>query len=69
MRLAFNLYETTEDSESPSADNKTILILHGLFGSKRSWQSIARQLSEQFKVITLDLRNHVSLSLQPPHEN
>jgi esterase len=58
MRLAFNLYETTEDSESPSADNKTILILHGLFGSKRNWQSIARQLSDKFQVFTLDLRNH-----------
>jgi esterase len=55
MQLAFNQFNVTEDSDS---DRQTILILHGLFGSKRNWQSIARQLSEQYQVFTLDLRNH-----------
>lgn len=55
MQLAFNQFNVTEDSDS---DRQTILILHGLFGSKRNWQSIARQLSEHFRVFTLDLRNH-----------
>ncbi|MCK5669187.1 MAG: alpha/beta fold hydrolase [Gammaproteobacteria bacterium] len=66
MRLAFNQFESSGESESSkgshagksSKDKQTILILHGLFGSKRNWQSIARQLSEQCKVFTLDLRNH-----------
>ena len=55
MDLVFNQFESPEES---NADKQTILILHGLFGSKRNWQSIARQLSEHFRVFTLDLRNH-----------
>ena len=55
MQLAFNQFESPEESNT---DKQTILILHGLFGSKRNWQSIARQLSEHFRVFTLDLRNH-----------
>lgn len=35
-----------------------LLILHGLFGSATNWRSIARQLSVQQSVYTLDLRNH-----------
>ena len=37
-----------------------IVILHGLFGSARNWQSIARKLTDNFEVITVDLRNHGS---------
>jgi len=55
MQLTFNQFNTTEDSDT---DRQTVLILHGLFGSKRNWQSIARQLSEDFQIFTLDLRNH-----------
>ncbi len=39
---------------------KPVVILHGLFGSGRNWQSIARKLAEKFHVITVDLRNHGS---------
>ena len=35
-----------------------ILILHGLFGSHRNWHPVARTLSEQNSVFSLDLRNH-----------
>ncbi len=35
-----------------------IIILHGLFGSLDNWQTIAKQLAEQYTVFTLDLRNH-----------
>lgn len=35
-----------------------LLILHGLFGSKRNWLSLAKPLSEFAKVIAIDLRNH-----------
>ncbi len=55
MRLAFNQFNTTKNAD---VDRQTILILHGLFGSKRNWQSIARLLSEECQVFTLDLRNH-----------
>ncbi len=37
---------------------RPIIILHGLFGSSRNWQGIARALAENHRVITPDLRNH-----------
>ena len=35
-----------------------LLVLHGLFGSRRNWRSIARGLSATHRVVTADLRNH-----------
>lgn len=35
-----------------------IIILHGLFGSKRNWAAIAKRLSAHHRVVSLDLRNH-----------
>lgn len=35
-----------------------LVILHGLFGSSKNWQSLAKQFSESFSVYTVDLRNH-----------
>ncbi len=35
-----------------------LLILHGLFGSSRNWQSLVRRYAEHFDVIAVDLRNH-----------
>ncbi len=35
-----------------------LVILHGLFGSKRNWASVARALADHRRVITVDLRNH-----------
>jgi esterase len=35
-----------------------LIILHGLFGSSDNWQSIAKILSSNFRVILPDLRNH-----------
>ncbi|MBL4693445.1 MAG: alpha/beta fold hydrolase [Magnetovibrio sp.] len=35
-----------------------IVILHGLFGSKRNWGAIAKALSSHHRVFSLDLRNH-----------
>lgn len=61
MRLSHTYFEPNEDPASParSAESKpVIVILHGLFGSKRNWQSIARRLGEKCRVYTLDLRNH-----------
>lgn len=42
---------------------RPVIILHGLFGSARNWQGIARALAENYHVITPDLRNHG----QSPH--
>ncbi len=42
---------------------RPVIILHGLFGSARNWQGIARALADNYHVITPDLRNHG----QSPH--
>lgn len=42
---------------------RPLIILHGLFGSGRNWQSLARALAANYRVITPDLRNHG----QSPH--
>ncbi len=46
-------YMTFGDEKSPP-----VMIVHGLFGSGRNWGVIAKRLSDQFFVITVDLRNH-----------
>ena len=35
-----------------------LIILHGLFGSARNWQSVARRLARHHRVICVDQRNH-----------
>jgi esterase len=35
-----------------------LVILHGLFGTLDNWQTIARQLSDEFTVYIVDLPNH-----------
>lgn len=37
---------------------KPIIILHGLFGSLDNWATMAKNLGNHFRVITMDLRNH-----------
>lgn len=36
----------------------SLLILHGLFGSSVNWNSIAKNLARDYRVWSLDLRNH-----------
>ena len=35
-----------------------LVIMHGLFGSSRNWQTLAKQFAQSFRVINIDLRNH-----------
>lgn len=37
---------------------KPLMILHGLFGHSDNWQTHAKKLSEYYRVILVDLRNH-----------
>ena len=46
-------YMTFGDEKSPP-----VMIVHVLYGSGRNWVVIAKRLSDQFFVITVDLRNH-----------
>lgn len=45
-----------------------VIILHGLFGTLDNWQTVARQLSENFTVFILDLRNHGRSPHAPQHD-
>lgn len=35
-----------------------LLVIHGLFGSARNWQTLAKRFGENHRVYALDLRNH-----------
>ncbi|HVS52099.1 MAG TPA: alpha/beta fold hydrolase [Opitutaceae bacterium] len=40
------------------AGNPPLVVLHGMLGSSRNWQTAGRDLAEMFHVRALDLRNH-----------
>ena len=48
----------TELAYNRAGSGPPLLIMHGLFGSGRNWQSHARRLADSFDVLTVDLRNH-----------
>lgn len=35
-----------------------LVVLHGLLGSSRNWQTVGRDLASHFHVLAVDLRNH-----------
>ena len=35
-----------------------VIILHGLYGSARNWNAIAKRLGADYRVFALDMRNH-----------
>ena len=41
-----------------ASDTPPILIAHGLFGSARNWGVLAKRLSVDRQIITVDMRNH-----------
>lgn len=48
MKLNYKVY----------GQGEPVIILHGLFGTLDNWQTLARQLAENYSVFTLDQRNH-----------
>ncbi|MEM8789623.1 MAG: alpha/beta fold hydrolase [Pseudomonadota bacterium] len=42
----------------PGPDTTPLVIAHGLFGSARNWNVIAKRLSDARPVIAVDMRNH-----------
>lgn len=36
----------------------SIVILHGLLGSSENWRAISKRLSRNYRVCSVDLRNH-----------
>ncbi|GAA5982466.1 hypothetical protein JCM10908_006659 [Rhodotorula pacifica] len=52
---------SSEKQASPSSSSQPpVVVLHGLFGSKQNWRSLAKGMAKRLDrdVITLDLRNH-----------
>lgn len=60
MKLFFREYKPARDT-----GKQPIVILHGLFGSSDNWLTQAKLLVEEYKVYTVDLRNHG----QSPHSD
>lgn len=46
------------DWPGPGADAPVLLLLHGLTGHARMWDSFARDLCKSYRVLTLDFRGH-----------
>ena len=51
-----------------ATDRPPLLIVHGLFGSARNWGVIARRLSDERQVITVDQRNHGASDWTDSHD-
>ncbi|GGE39261.1 alpha/beta fold hydrolase [Actibacterium pelagium] len=49
-------------------DRPPLLIVHGLYGSARNWGVIAKRLSDERKVIAVDMRNHGESPWQKTHK-
>ena len=50
-----------------NAPGPVLLIAHGLYGSGRNWGVIAKRLSDERTVITVDMRNHGQSAWQDSH--
>jgi esterase len=59
---------TVELAIAEAGSGDPLVILHGLFGSKRNWSSIAKQLADSRRVVTVDLRNHGASPWDPVHD-
>lgn len=63
VSLAFDHYLPTGELQTIKSENpirNPIIILHGLFGSRRNWRTLAKRISQNTnrEVFVLDLRNH-----------
>lgn len=47
-----------QDAQNGNTNALTLVVIHGLFGNSDNWNSIAKELSNDFHVYTLDLPNH-----------
>src|SRR4051794_1415183 len=41
-----------------AGEGKHLVVLHGLFGSARNWNTVAKRLGDRYHVHALDMRNH-----------
>jgi len=52
------LYKNTKISYTDSGEGNAIVFLHGFLENKKMWQEYVDFISEQFRVITIDLLGH-----------
>ncbi|CAB4394823.1 alpha/beta hydrolase [Rhizophagus irregularis] len=67
VKLSYTQYDPPEFNETN--ENPYLIILHGLFGSKQNWKSLAKTFAQRLntRVFTLDLRNHGESPHSPVH--
>lgn len=53
--------------EYGEAGKPQLIVIHGLLGSSRNWQAAAKDLSADFHVFCLDMRNHGQSPHAEPH--
>lgn len=66
IKLVSSIIRTAVDltykvhGKSPSADSNTVVVLHGLLGSKKNWESVSVKIAQEMNcsVIVADIRNH-----------
>jgi pimeloyl-ACP methyl ester carboxylesterase len=56
------------DWASPREGAQDLLLLHGFTGHARSWDSFARAMSSDYRVLALDQRGHGETEWAPPDE-
>lgn len=70
LDLSYDLHEPPKGSATSPSENAPIIILHGLFGSKRNNRSISKQLARDLSrpIYAVDLRNHGDSPHNPRHD-
>ncbi|GME42420.1 abhydrolase domain-containing protein [Neofusicoccum parvum] len=70
LDLSYDLHEPPKGSATSVSENAPIIILHGLFGSKRNNRSISKQLTRDLNrpIYAVDLRNHGDSPHDPRHD-
>ena len=59
---------TVELAISKTGEGDPLVIIHGLFGSKRNWWSIAGQFADTRRGVVADLHNHGASPWDPVHD-
>lgn len=65
VELSFDVVQPVQTT----ASEQSLVICHGLFGSKQNWRSLAKAFAQRLgmPVYTLDLRNHGNSPHAEPH--
>lgn len=67
IRTAVDLTHKIYEDKTNAPKGPSIVVLHGLLGSKKNWDSMCKKISKETKrtVVAADIRNHG----ESPHNN